>query len=188
MEIEIVYPPRKRFAYPRAVTLIKWVFVSAAYVCSIVNLAVGGKPWSVVVLWALWSVWSLAVSRDLVEYNRVSQTVKLLVHTCVLLVLIDLCLSSGWAGFVVPIVSFATLFMVGVLFFSDLSRQKQNLMPMIWLIGASLIAMIVSLAGWPGMNWPMLLLGITAFTMLAVSVIVLKRDLLRELRKRFHTR
>jgi len=38
------------------------------------------------------------------------------------------------------------------------------------------------------MNWPMLLLGITAFTMLAVSVIVLKRDLLRELRKRFHTR
>jgi hypothetical protein len=77
-------------------------------------------------LWALWSVWSLAVSRDLVEYNRVSQTVKLLVHTCVLLVLIDLCLSSGWAGFVVPIVSFATLFMVGVLFFSDLSRQKRT--------------------------------------------------------------
>jgi len=189
MDIEIVYPERKKISHHTAERAARWIFAAAAYICALVNILVGGKPWSVVVLWGLWFVWSLVIGRDLVEYNRISQTAKLLFNTCVLLVLIDLCLASGWAAFVVPIVSFGTLAAIGVMFFTNLSRQKQNLMPMFWLIGASLVAMAVSLSGWglPATNWPMLALGLTAFTMLTVSVIVLKSDLVRELKKRFHT-
>lgn len=188
MTIEIVYPSPKKKKRRRAALVIKWCFVAAAYVCPIINILTGGKPWSIIVLWALWFAWSGFVSRDLIEYNRISQTAKLLVYTCILLVLIGLCLSPGWLGFVIPIVSFATLMVIGVLFFSNLSKQKQNMMPMVWLIGASFVAIIASLSGWPRMNWPMAVLGTTAVALLAASILVLKKDLLRELRKRFHTK
>lgn len=188
MTIEIVYPTPQKKNRRRAVDITKWCFVAAAYICPIVNFIIGGKPWSIVVLWVLWFVWSAFVSPDLVEYNRISQTAKLLVYTCILLVLIGLCLSPGWVGFVIPIVSFGTLIIIGVLFFSNLPRQKQNLMPMVWLIGASFITIIASAIGWPEMNWPMIALGTTAFALLVASMIVLKKDLLRELKKRFHTK
>ena len=187
MEIEIIYPSPKKIDRRKAEGILKGIFLSAAYVCGLINIFVGGKPWSVVVIWILWFIWSLVISRDLVEYNRISQTAKLLVYTCILLILIDLCLSSGWAAFVVPIVSFGALMLIGFMVFTNLSRHKQNLMPMFWLIAAALIAVSVSLSGWPAMNWPILVLGITAVTILGLSVVVLKTDLIRELKKRFHT-
>jgi len=188
MDIEIVYPSPAKRRRSWWLAAVQWSFVVTAYLCATINLLVGGKPWSLVVLWSLWFVWSLLFSRDLVEYNRISQAAKLLLNTCVLLVLIDRCLVSGWAEFVVPIVCFGSLLAIGALFFTDLSRQRQNMMPMVWLIGASLVAMLVSLSGWPAMNWPMIVLGVTAFTMLVASLIVLKEDLVREIRKHFHTR
>ncbi len=188
MVSDIVYPIPKKIYRRVAVNVIKWCFIATAYICPIVNLSFGGKPWSLVVLWALWSVWSLAVSRDILEYNRISQSAKSLVYICIMLILIDLCISSGWAGFVVPIVSFGTLIIIGILLFSNLSKQKQNLMPMVWLIAASLVALAASFIGWPEMNWPIITLGATAGALLVASILILKNDLLRELKKRFHVK
>jgi hypothetical protein len=187
MTIEIVYPRQKKKT-PSGGARHQMVFCGGGLCLPHHQHPDRGKPWSIIVLWALWFAWSGFVSRDLIEYNRISQTAKLLVYTCILLVLIGLCLSPGWLGFVIPIVSFATLMVIGVLFFSNLSKQKQNMMPMVWLIGASFVAIIASLSGWPRMNWPMAVLGTTAVALLAASILVLKKDLLRELRKRFHTK
>jgi hypothetical protein len=46
-------------------------------------------------------------------------------------------LFHGWGSFVIPIVCFGTLVLLGVLFLSDLTKQRQNVMPMVWLIIAS---------------------------------------------------
>lgn len=105
-----------------------------------------------------------------------------------MLILIETFLSSGWAGFVVPIVSFTSLIVMGVLFFTNLPIQKQNLMPMMWMIAAALVAIMASLIGWPKMNWPFIVLGATAFALLIVTFIVLPKELIRELQKRFHTK
>lgn len=190
MKAENIYPipiPQEQ-RWRRVLKAVRWCFAATAYICPLINLCVGGKAWSLVVLWGLWSVWTLAFSRDLIEYNRISQTSKLIVDTCVMLILIETFLSSGWAGFVVPIVSFASLIVMGVLFFTNLPIQKQNLMPMMWMIAAALVAIMASLIGWPKMNWPFIALGATAFALLIVTFIVLPKELIRELQKRFHTK
>ncbi len=73
-------------------------------------------------------------------------------------------------------------------FFSDLSKQRQNIMPMLWLVFASILAILSSLVGWPDRNWPMTALGATAFGILLLCVVVLGNSLLLEMKKRFHTR
>ena len=94
MKIERTYPlPSKpHFQHQQVIRWAKWPFLAAAYLCPILNLALGGKPWSLVVLWSLWIAWSSLVSPDMVAYNRISQLAKLLFQSCVLLILIDLCL------------------------------------------------------------------------------------------------
>ncbi len=188
MKIRLNYPPANRsiLIAERIRYVIRWCFSVAAYVCLIVNLAIGGDAWSLVVIWSLWCIWSLIVSPSLVEYNRISQTSKTLIFVCVLLILIDSVFYSGWAQFVVPIVSFGSLVVIGILFLSDLPKQKHNMMPMVWLIAAAFVAFISSLLGWPRLGWPMIALGSTALLLLLVCFAVLRLDLLRELRKRFH--
>lgn len=188
MKIKPAYPEvqKSRLALERLRYVLRWCFSVASYVCVIVNWCTGGAAWSLVVVWSLWCMWSIFVSPSLVEYNRISQTSKSLVNVSILLILIDTILSSGWAPFVVPIVSFGSLIIIGVLFLSDLPKQKHNIMPMVWLIVASFVAVIGSLIGWPKLDWPMIVLGSTALLLLIVCVAVLRQDLLRELKKRFH--
>jgi hypothetical protein len=189
MEIEYVYPSQtiRERMWEKVRRVLKWCFCVIAYASPVVNLCVGGKAWSVIVLWSLWFIWSMLLSPSLIERNRISQAAKVLINTCVLLIIIDTVSSYGWSAFVIPIIGFGALVIIGVLFLSDITKQRQNMMPMIWLILASFAAIICSLIGWPRMSWPMIVLGATALALLAVCVVVLRRDLLLELRKRFHT-
>ncbi len=188
MDIEYIYPrikKRKRF-WDMVRYITRWVFIAMAYAAPIVNIAVGGKPWCLIVIWSLWLAWWVIFSPPLVEFNRISHTSTSLVYTCILLILIDTIYSFGWGSFVIPIVAFGTLVLIGVLFLSDITKQRQNIMPMVWLITASLLGIIASLIGWPKMNWPMITLGSTALALLMVCVVILRKDLLKELEKRFH--
>jgi hypothetical protein len=189
MDVRNIYPhvEPKRIKTGHVRRFARVVFLIAAYVCPVVNLCAGGKAWSFVVLWSLWFFWSFLFAPDLVEYNRISQTSKLIAYSCVLLILIDTLLSPGWALFVVPLISCFGILVVGMLFFSDLERQKQNSMPMLWLVFASLALFISSLMGWPKISAPMVALGAAAIAMLAACIAVLGGGLLSELKKRFHT-
>lgn len=191
MKIDLVYPEKTKQALQRSrvLRIIRWPFLLAAYLCPILNLFFGGDAWSVVVLWGLWMVWSLLISPDLVEYNRISQTVKLMEYTCVLLILIDVCFSQGWAVDVVFIVLFSSLIIAAVLFFTDLNKQRQNMLPMVLFIAVSLAASIVGLTLWKGkVLWPALLAGILALALAIACFSVLGRDFLLEFKKRFHTK
>lgn len=189
MDVKNIYPhvEPKQIKTEHARRFARVMFLVAAYVCPVVNLGAGGKAWSIVVLWSLWFCWSFLFAPDLVEYNRISQTSKLIAYSCVLLILIDTLLSPGWAAFVVPLISCFGLLIVGALFFSDLERQKQNSMPMLWLVFASLALFVSSLMGRPQISAPMVALGAAAIAMLAACIAVLGDGLLRELKKRFHT-
>ncbi len=187
MDIEYIYPrvQKRKRVLDKFRFIIRWIFIAFAYAAPIVNLSTGGKLWCLIVLWSLWLAWWL-ISPPLVEYNRISQSARTLFNVCVLLILIDTVYSFGWGSFVIPIVCFGTLVLIGVLFLSDLTKQRQNVMPMVWLIIASLLGIISSLIGWPKMNWPMIVLGSTAFALLIVCVGILRKDMLTELKKRFH--
>ncbi len=190
MDIKIVYPgvSRKNRTMPVMKVVTKWTFLVAAYACLISNLYSGGKAWSIVVLWSLWFLWSLLFAPDMVEYNRISQASKVLAYSCILLILINVLLAPGWAAFVVPVICFGGLLVIAALFFTDFEKQRQNMMPMIWLLAGSILMIIISLAGWPEMSWPMVAMGTTAFGILILCFVVMGRNLLLEFKKRFHTK
>ena len=147
MKINIIYPPveKRRLQYKKILNIVRWPVIFAAYICPIINILTGGKAWSIIVLMSLYMAWTLVISPDLVEYNRISQTIKLIVCSCILLTLIDVFIKPGWAIEVVPIVCFCGLVVSGILFFTDIERQKQNMLPMLLLIFFSIAGSVIGL-------------------------------------------
>ena len=188
MNIEIIYPnvgkPALFMAYFRKV--LRWLLIIAAITCPIVNLAVGGKAWCLVAIWVILGVWDILAKPDVIEYSLIRQTVKATIYVCVLLVLIDQLLAPGWASFVVPIVACGALIVTVVIFVSDIHTQKQNLMPLIWLVFLSLLLSGLTLAGWPERSWPMITLGALSLLLIIVGLITLRKEIWLELKKRFH--
>ena len=192
MKIDITYPS-KSARKPGRRDLIgwaKWPFLFAVYICPIINIATGGKAWSIIILWSLWILWSFTLSPNLVEINRISLFVKFVVDASILLILIDLLIAPGWAVDVVPIVCFAGVTVAGILFFTDMGRQKQNMMPLLTLIALSFIASVAGMIIWRNREgqWAMALMGACAFALLIGGAAVLGRDFIREIKKRFHTK
>lgn len=190
MDFEIIYPQvRKKsifMSYLRYVCGL--VFLAAGVACPIVNLAVGGKAWSVVVLWSMIMVWVLVLKQPLVERNLISQGVRLLVMVAILLVLIDvlLCSGWGWALFVVPIVISAALIVLGILFFVNVSKQRHNVMPLIYAVIVAVVGPALALFLLSDTNWPMIVLTAVAAALLIASIFTLRWRLIAEIRKRFH--
>ena len=187
MHIENTYAaPKRRFDRKRMLHIWRWPFLAAGFTCAVVNLAVGGKAWSLVVLWCLYCLWTNVFSLNMVDYNRVSQCVKMSVQVSILLFLIEVCLASGWAYFVLPIVGFGALITAGVLFFSDLRKQKSNVMPML-LLALTLLG-ICTVGGWfwETWSWPMIVMAAVSFALVAVVFVTRGGGLLADFRKYFH--
>lgn len=191
MKIELTYPRpsrQKRFA-DGAARIMRWPLLFAAYICPILNIATGGKAWCLVVLWALWMAWSLILSPSLVEYNRTSQFIKMVAEACVMLLIIGVFLAPGWAAEVVPIVCFSGLAVGAALFYTDLERQKQNMMPLLLLAAAALAVSAVGLAVIRDESrWALTVMGAFALAFLASAALVLGPEFLREVKKRFSTK
>ena len=131
-------------------------------------------------------LWSTFISTAMVEYNRISQVIKVFSDSCILLILINLFFGLGWMSFVVPIVCFGGLVISGILFFTDFDRQKQNLFPLLLL---AIVSLAVSIAGLCiASNWPLIVMCAVSFGLIAACLVTLGRDFPRELRKRFYTK
>ncbi len=188
MKIKITYPKvsPKIIKHQRLINFMKWPLLIAVVICPIINLINGGKAWSLVVLMSIYMTWDLVISRDLVEYNRISQFVKLITLTSLLLITIDVFLAPGWALEAVPILIFSGLIVTSVLFFTDIERQKQNIFPFLFLILLSIISSIVGLSFYHEKDsWPLTVMGAVALFLLITLTITLKENIINELKKGF---
>ena len=188
MKIKITYPKvsPKIIKHQRLINFMKWPLLIAVVICPIINLINGGKAWSLVVLMSIYMTWDLVISRDLVEYNRISQFVKLITLTSLLLITIDVFLAPGWALEAVPILIFSGLIVTSVLFFTDIERQKQNIFPFLFLILLSIISSIVGLSFYHEKDsWPLTVMGAVALFLLITLSITLKENIINELKKGF---
>ncbi|MBO5907008.1 MAG: hypothetical protein J6Q85_02500 [Clostridia bacterium] len=191
MHIDITYPPKERggFNRRRLLHILRWPFIALAISCPIVNLAIGGPAWCIIALLVLHVVWTLVFSPDLVEYNRTSQSIKIVAYVCILLTLIDVLLAPGWASFVVPIVCFSGLAIVATLFFTDLETQKHNMLPLIIFIFLSIIGSSLYLSIWHEKDfWPFIVLDSLSVVLIISFAIILGADFKRELKRRFHVK
>lgn len=188
MKIKITYPKvsPKIIKHQRLINFMKWPLLIAVVICPIINLITGGKAWSLVVLMSIYIAWDLVISRDLVEYNRISQFVKLITLTSLLLITIDIFLAPGWALEAVPILIFSGLIVTSVLFFTDIERQKQNIFPFLFLILLSIFSSIIGLSFYHEKDsWPLTVMGIVALFLLITLSITLKENIINELKKVF---
>lgn len=188
MKIKITYPKvsPKIIKHQRLINFVKWPLLIAVVICPIINLITGGKAWSLVVLMSIYMAWDLVISRDLVEYNRISQFVKLITLTSLLLITIDIFLAPGWALEAVPILIFSGLIVTSVLFFTDIERQKQNIFPFLFLILLSIFSSIVGLSFYHEKDsWPLTVMGAVALFLLITLSITLKENIINELKKGF---
>lgn len=188
MKIKITYPKvsPKIIKHQRLINFMKWPLLITVVICPIINLITGGKAWSLVVLMSIYMAWDLVISRDLVEYNRISQFVKLITLTSLLLITIDVFLAPGWALEAVPILIFSGLIVTSVLFFTDIERQKQNIFPFLFLILLSIFSSIIGLSFYHEKDsWPLTVMGVVALFLLITLSITLKENIINELKKGF---
>ena len=188
MKIKITYPKvsPKIIKHQRLINFMKWPLLIAVVICPIINLITGDKAWSLVVLMSIYMAWDLVISRDLVEYNRISQFVKLITLTSLLLITIDVFLAPGWALEAVPILIFSGLIVTSVLFFTDIERQKQNIFPFLFLILLSIFSSIIGLSFYHEKDsWPLTVMGVVALFLLITLSITLKENIINELKKGF---
>lgn len=188
MKIKITYPKvsPKIIKHQRLINFMKWPLLIAVVICPIINLITGGKAWSLVVLMSIYMAWDLVISRDLVEYNRISQFVKLITLTSLLLITIDIFLAPGLALDAVPILIFSGLIVTSVLFFTDIERQKQNIFPFLFLILLSIFSSIIGLSFYHEKDsWPLTVMGVVALFLLITLSITLKENIINELKKGF---
>lgn len=191
MEIKITYPCIEKQGIKKRIALdiLKCTFLIAAVVCPVINIVLGGKAWSVIVLLVLHTVYALLLSPDLIEYNRISQFVKFIIYLCVLFMAIDIFIYSGWAGFATSVITCCGLIISGVLFFSDFYKQKKNMFPMFWLLGISIIRAVMGCCLSTGENLAsFIFMGVLSFVLLFLFIVTLRKDLIEELRCRFHVR
>lgn len=189
MKIKLTYPPveKKRLQRSRLLTILRWPVMAAVILCPLIDWETGAQGWSLVVLMSLYTAWTMVLSPDLVEYNRISQTIKLIVCVCILLFLIDFFLAPGWAVTVVPLVCSGGLVVSGVLFYTDLNKQKQNMLPMLLLLAIALPGALIGLQFWYGKGrWALWVLLGCAVVLLSALVITMGRGFTRELKMRFH--
>jgi len=190
LQINITYPkPQKRKSHRSIIIEIaKNLFWLSALLCAAINIWSGGKAWSVIVIWSLYMVWSLCISPDMIEYNRISQFTKAIVQSCILLVLIDVFITSGWASNVVSIICFGALIAVCLLLYTDFERQRRNLLPMILFsllsLLTSVVLMIISEEAVP---WQVPVTCVLSFAVLIVCLKTMGGNIKSELKKMFHT-
>lgn len=188
MDFEIIYPTIKKHSI--AMLYVRYIFgiifLAASVICTVVNIILGGVAWSVIAMWGMLMVWKLVLKTPLVERNLISQGVKLAVMTVILLILIDRLIYPGWAAFVVPIVGYAALIVLAILFFVNVSKQRHNVMPLIILTTLVVVGSTIALFVLSERSWPMIVLAVTAAVLLVATVFTLKTRLISELVKRFH--
>lgn len=189
MHVKQTYPSVKKGSKNRRrmLSILRWPFLFVSIAAIAVNIAVEGPLWGVIAVLTLYVVWRLILSPDLVEYNRMSQSIKIVTWVSILLALIDILLVHSFALFVIPIVCFSGLVVCIVLFFTNIQTQKHNMLPLILFEVVSVIGSTIVLCLWKNVNnWPyIVLLSLSVLSLLSM-VIVLGRDFRIEIKRRFH--
>ena len=189
MHVKQTYPPVKKGSKNRRrmLSILRWPFLFVSIAAIAVNIAVEGPLWGVIAVLTLYVVWRLILSPDLVEYNRMSQSIKIVTWASILLALIDILIVHSFALFVIPIVCFSGLVVCIVLFFTNIQTQKHNMLPLILFEVVSVIGSTIVLCLWKNVNnWPyIVLLSLSVLSLLSM-VIVLGRDFRIEIKRRFH--
>ena len=187
MNPKIIYPIPKNQSlfYRRLRYIVRILFISAGFICAVINLIFKGKAWSVVVIWSLFIIWESLFSLRLVEFSGFSHAVRILIYIIILLGLIDHFLVPGWSMRVIPIVFFGLFLIMVILYFAIYSRKDRHLMSITSLGLLAVLSIPYSLHSWPITDWLAFSFMCATSVLFLVMVIICRKDIARELKNRF---
>lgn len=187
MNPKIVYPiPKKQSqVYRKIRNIVRIVFLISALVCVLINLLTKGKPWSLIVLWSLFSLWQTVFSLELIEYSIFSHISSIFIYIIVLLIIIDRFIAPGWADTVVPIVFFGALLIMSIIYFVTYERKDRHIYSIFVLGVISILGIPYYTHSWPITNWLGFSFQIATFVLFIVLIIINRKDIIIELKTRF---
>lgn len=190
MNPKIIYPipARQNMFYKRMRVFAFISFISASLICVLLNIILKGKPWCLIVLWSLYSIWQLVFSLKLVEYSIFSHIISIFIHVIVLLWIIDTFIAPGWAATVIPIVFFAAMLIMFIFYFATYNRKQRHLVSIMFLGICSIASIPLFTNTWPIENWIAFIFQIASALLFIVLVIINWKDILFELKVRFKTK
>ncbi|MBQ6479415.1 MAG: hypothetical protein IJI44_08670 [Erysipelotrichaceae bacterium] len=190
MNPKITYPiPERQNTFYRSLrNIARIVFLCASAICLLINFLVKGKMWSLIVVWSLFSVWKLVFSLRLVEFSIFSHVIRISFYVAVLLLLIDHFLARGWAQTVIPIVLFAFLLLMFIIFYATYDRRARHLSSIMLLGLLCLTSIPYSIHSWPITNWIAFAFSTASFVLFLIMIIANRKDILYELKARLGTK
>ena len=191
MDVKIIYPHiklRSRF-WKVFCFIYNILFVVCIFLLPTINFIVGGKLWSIVALFSLFSIWRIFITPSQFEINRTDETIKALTHILILLGLIEGLLVGGWAITVIPIICFVGIIVAFVLFFSDLEGQKHHSIGFIFFLLLCLAAGIIGIfLEVVKVKWVFIVLAGVALAALVTTVLTLKTTIIEDFKKKICTK
>ena len=191
MDVKITYPigkPKSHFwsVFRKIVSLL---FLISAPICILVNVFYGTTQWSIIVVLAEYFIWASFLSPSPYNLNRISQFIKLLISILILLIAVEVFIRGGWGLFVIPIVCWGGLIVIGVLFLSDFRRQKHQSIPFLLFIFVCLIFGITGIfASFAEVKWVYIVLASVALAWLIVCIVLLNKTIWEDLKKKINTK
>lgn len=187
MKVHITYPAARRSFWKRnAKSLWRSLFLLAGYICLLIDLLTGGSPWSLIVIGGLMVVWVIFFYQPQVENTLTKKFCDSALVICLFLFLLDGVVGGGWSGFVVPIVFFGDLILIGGFFLFSFHKRKRDFLPFFELLMIGMVSTLTALIGFRRLNWPMIVVGSVSLGLLVLTFALFWREITREIRKKFH--
>ena len=188
MNPRIVYPiPKRQYTFYttfRHYYAIASILISV--ICIIVNILTHTKPWSVIVVWSLFSLWSLVFSLKIVEFSIFAHAIRSSLYIIILLGLIDYFIAPGWAQTVIPIVLFATMLVMLIIYFITYDKRERHLASILLLGLIVIISIPYSINSFPITNRIALWFHIASLIMFIVLLIINRKEVLYEIKARLN--
>ncbi|NCB05616.1 MAG: hypothetical protein EOM69_08855 [Clostridia bacterium] len=188
MRVHVIYPEHSKASFFRRnrISILRSAFLFAGYTCLIINLLTSVFPWSLIVIGGLCVLWIALIYRPLVENTLIKKLSDTGIAVCLYLFLLDALLGTNLRDYVVPIVFFGDLILIGCLFLLFFQKQKRNFMPLFELILIGLVAMLCGLVGLRDVNWSLIVVGSVSLGLVVLSFALFPQALTREFRKKLH--
>ncbi len=190
MKVDVIYPPvtthDRRSARRRRVLIRALLILICAAL--ITNWQVGGPAWSVVAAWAALALYRLVLSPEPVERGSVSVLVRALLYIVVTMVLVEMLLAPGWAETAIPLAAAGALLISAVLSVIDMENQQPLSMNMLLLTLLSGLALPACRLLNRPLTWPIWTLSGLAALLLALGLMIYRREVFSLLQKFWHIR
>ena len=188
MIIENDYPKIKKkvskYLLVRNIILI--VFALSFIISLIVNLAIGGKLWSIYVLFAELIFYFAFLNKPLIDNALIKRVSILLGIIIAYLYIIDKINNTDWSYIVIDILAFSLLIIQLVFFFIDYEYHKNKIIILFLTSVFSCLFCLLAIIKVIPINWAVIVIGsIGLFTLIILFTFYLKTTLL-EIKKYFN--